>query len=418
MVETTSLREEKPNLSAKDRLCLNLTISALPPPQFEQLIHALNPPEGVISPANAPQGIRSTELLKWLEGPGGRGLTALDEVLQVLIPKATRTAPQPVAFVMMGQMGDLLPNELEAIAELLRQKTGDPSISLVFSKEGSIKLILNGSPEGLAKLQEMFDSGELEQLDIPPVEAVTPIASNSQDARKARLIQALRLSCERVNLDRAIDLARTLTYTLDLARDRALARDQDIDRALERAFNRAIDLARDLEITRDRDRDLDLDRVRVRDPDFDRARDLERARTLAIARDLARDLDLDLAHALAVARDLVLDLDRARALAVALDLDQTLDRVLNRDLDRTLARTLERALDLDFSSANLSGANLRDLSLVGANLTDTDLTNADVTRTRFGNNSGLSNSDKRYLQSRGAIFIDPPSSDVPALVLR
>ena len=46
------------------------------------------------------------------------------------------------------------------------------------------------------------------------------------------------------------------------------------------------------------------------------------------------------------------------------------------------------------------------------------LTEADVTGTLFGNNPGLTEADKRDLQQRGAIFVVPPSSDVPSLVLR
>lgn len=60
-----------------------------------------------------------------------------------------------------------------------------------------------------------------------------------------------------------------------------------------------------------------------------------------------------------------------------------------------------------------SGANLRGLNLVGSNLTK-----AEVTGTRVGNNSDLPDADKRDLRSRGAIFLDLLSSDVPSLVLR
>jgi hypothetical protein len=227
---------------------------------------ALEPPKGVVASSIAAQGTRSKELLDWLEGSSGPGLAAADEVLQVLIPKSAKTAPQPVAFVMMGRMGDLTPSELEAIVELLRQKTGDASISLAFSRAGSIKLILNGSPEGLARLREMFEVGELERLDIPPVEAVTPIESNSKDARKARLIQVFRLRWRSSIIDsaRARDLARALDLASNLASD--LDRNRNRDRVLasladdlDRVLDRASDLASD------RDRVLDLSGADLRD---------------------------------------------------------------------------------------------------------------------------------------------------------
>ena len=294
MVETTSLREEKPKLSARDRLCLIQTINALPPTQFDELVFALNPPKGVVASNTAAQGTRSKNLLDWIEGSSGPGLAAADEVLQVLIPKATKTSPQPVAFVMMGKIGDITPGELEAIAELLRQKTGDTFIALAFSMAGSIKLILNGSPEGLSKRQELFESGELEQLAIPQVEAVATTKANTQDARKARLIQALRL------------------------------REQFL---------------RTLEVS-----------VRVRD------------------------------------LDIVSALDSALALA--------------------------RVRDLDLSGADLSGANLHHIDMTGVNFTGANLTHADATGTIFEDNLGLTEDDKRDLQSQGAIFTDHLNSDV------
>ena len=153
----------------------------------------------------------------------------------------------------------------------------------------------------------MFEAGDLEQLNIPPVESVTPIDSSTQDARKARLIQVLRLR-GRSSFNRDLDLARALASNLNLA----------------------------------------------------------------CASDLARK--------------------------VYPDLDQDLTS--------------------DLSEADLNGANLRYINLTGADLTGADLTYADVTGTIFGNNPGLTEADKRDLQSREAIFQAPPSSDVPALVLR
>jgi uncharacterized protein YjbI with pentapeptide repeats len=281
MVEITSVSEVKQQLSAADRLCLIQTLNALPTPQFDELVFALNPPKGNIPNNSASQSSRSTALLEWAESPLGPGLATLEKCLSKIIATHSKTAETFLAFVISGKINDSTAAELQAFVELLRKKTGDNSIDIAFFKEGSIKVILNGSPEGLAKLQELFEDGELEQLDLPPVEAITPVDSSHSDARKARLIQALRLSCGKVN------------------------------------------------------------------------------------------------HILA----LIHDLDPA----------------------------------INLSNADLSGANLRNLNLVGANLTDADLTNADITQARFGDNSRLTESEKQSLQSRGAIFTDSPSSNVPNL---
>jgi uncharacterized protein YjbI with pentapeptide repeats len=229
----------------------------------------------------------------------------------------------------------------------------------------------------------MFEAGDLEQLNIPPVESVTPIDSSTQDARKARLIQVLRLR-GRSSFNRDLDLARALASNLNLAC--------------------ASDLARAI------------------------ASISARASTRISASDISQDLDRNLASAIALG--LALDLASASALDLDLDLDLAIDSdskaegdlaqdlVRASDIARKVYPDLDQDLTSDLSEADLNGANLRYINLTGADLTGADLTYADVTGTIFGNNPGLTEADKRDLQSRGAISQAPPSSDVPALVLR
>jgi uncharacterized protein YjbI with pentapeptide repeats len=229
----------------------------------------------------------------------------------------------------------------------------------------------------------MFEAGDLEQLNIPPVESVTPIDSSTQDARKARLIQVLRLR-GRSSFNRDLDLARALASNLNLAC--------------------ASDLARAI------------------------ASISARASTRISASDISQDLNRNLASAIALG--LALDLASASALDLDLDLDLAIDSdskaegdlaqdlVRASDIARKVYPDLDQDLTSDLSEADLNGANLRYINLTGADLTGADLTYADVTGTIFGNNPGLTEADKRDLQSREAIFQAPPSSDVPALVLR
>nr|WP_204152035.1 CHASE2 domain-containing protein [Leptolyngbya sp. CCY15150] len=58
---------------------------ALPTPQFEAVLYALNPPRGNISPASAPQGQRIPELLNWLESPIGPGLESLQKAIEPVL---------------------------------------------------------------------------------------------------------------------------------------------------------------------------------------------------------------------------------------------------------------------------------------------------------------------------------------------
>ncbi|HSM83435.1 MAG TPA: ATP-binding protein, partial [Nodosilinea sp.] len=73
-------------MSLLARSSLFQTLSALPPPQFEQLRFALNPPPGVVPESVAAQGNRVAALLSWVEGSTGCGLERLYEVLGEIWP--------------------------------------------------------------------------------------------------------------------------------------------------------------------------------------------------------------------------------------------------------------------------------------------------------------------------------------------
>ena len=214
MIEPTSV-STKTGLSAEDRLFLVQTLSALPQPQFDELVFALDVPNANIPSDSACQGDRTTALLQWAESPVGPGLPTLERILGKVIGKASQTADDYLSFAIAGKLGNMSPDELQAIVQLLRKKTGDSSIEIAFSKEGSIKLILSGSSEGLNKLQELFESGKLEDLKAPPVEEVQRVENNTTDARKARLVQVLRLQQNQL----LVILARDLDLDLDLDLD-------------------------------------------------------------------------------------------------------------------------------------------------------------------------------------------------------
>ena len=61
------------------RAALLKFLVALPDPQFKQVLFCIDPPAGLMSLGD--QATRAVELLKWLEGPTGKGYPALLEVL-------------------------------------------------------------------------------------------------------------------------------------------------------------------------------------------------------------------------------------------------------------------------------------------------------------------------------------------------
>ena len=81
-------------MSASERFQLINTLNDLPVVQFGILVKTLNPPGGIMSPPSTAQGLRSSELLGWIEGPTGPGLNELQAILgQVMVRASTAQYP-------------------------------------------------------------------------------------------------------------------------------------------------------------------------------------------------------------------------------------------------------------------------------------------------------------------------------------
>ncbi|HEY9889074.1 MAG TPA: AAA family ATPase, partial [Candidatus Obscuribacterales bacterium] len=71
-------------MSPEERLKLFNTLSQLPSVEFGKLIFVLKPPSGVMYGEHAPMGDRVKALLDWVEGPMGRGLAEVQDLLERL----------------------------------------------------------------------------------------------------------------------------------------------------------------------------------------------------------------------------------------------------------------------------------------------------------------------------------------------
>ena len=82
-------------LSAAERLLLVQTLNRLPTAQFEELVLAMNPPSGILPPNFAAQGNRTSELLQWIEGSTGPGLSSLQDIMSLVMgdPIADNSTP-------------------------------------------------------------------------------------------------------------------------------------------------------------------------------------------------------------------------------------------------------------------------------------------------------------------------------------
>lgn len=89
-----------------------------------------------------------------------------EELSQVSILNGTQ-------ITLAGSLDEVKP-ELDKILEMLRKESGDQTITIRIIKEGSAIIIIDGSNEGLKRLESRFKAGELKQIAGFTVEDVRP----------------------------------------------------------------------------------------------------------------------------------------------------------------------------------------------------------------------------------------------------
>ena len=212
MSEQSSVTPFKKDLSLEERKRLFQRVSSLQRPLFQNLVYILKPPSHIMPDDSAPPATLSKTLLDWAENHESCGLEKLQMVLDDITKSGTnnesysKIAEQRIAFAISGHINIKTKSELRAFVKLLRQKTGDDSIDIAFFEEGSIRLVLSGSEEGLQKILDLFNSRELvRDSEGRPIEDVYIVDENAKDiSSKADLIQELNLRPH--DLDSSIDL--------------------------------------------------------------------------------------------------------------------------------------------------------------------------------------------------------------------
>ena len=144
------------SLKPKERLRLIKHLNALPQTQFEEVVFALNPPNGLISAAAGAQGNRAKELLDWAEGPTGPSIDSVLELLADYVPLATIRAAPP------APTDAILPSALP---------TANAARAAQRSSAASDKLILE-EPEGLVPLHSPF------YVERPPLKPIAMMPLN------------------------------------------------------------------------------------------------------------------------------------------------------------------------------------------------------------------------------------------------
>jgi uncharacterized protein YjbI with pentapeptide repeats/DNA-binding Xre family transcriptional regulator len=319
------------------------------------------------------------------------------------------------------------PANLKIIAAVLKEYGGH-TVEIIDIKEGSIKLIIEGSQEDIERLLSQIKSGELTEIDGFPVEVAQILSESAEDEESSK--QKWRL------------VEQIVTNPIK-GRDLSGADLSDADLRNTRLINANLSNA-DLS-------DSDLSGVKLSDADLSGAKligaDLINAK-LSGANLIGANLigayliGADLSGAYLIGADLSgAKLNGANLIGAKLsDADLSGAKLSGANLiganlsganligANLIGADLSRA---DLSRANLSDANLSDAYLSDAYLSRADLTfanlsradlnlanlsNAKVNNARFSGSLGISEAMKQDLIKRGAIFEDSPGDRSKVLV--
>ncbi len=297
---------------------------------------------------------------------------------------------------------DLTPEKIDKINNLIQKIARDNTIKPIMKLKGSIRLFLEGSEDGLQRLADFHQSGELQALlnelksdNIP--EIVVTKAEFTTDAKvieKAELIKAIRegtidkKTLQQVDLSGAILIGAILigailrganlrgAYLIGADLIGAILRGANLSEAdlswanLSEAYLSEADLSW-----------ANLSRANLSRADLSEAN----LRGAYLSGAILRGADLSGA-------------DLWGAILIEADLS---------------GANLKEAI---LSGANLSGADLRRADLRRADLSDANLSAAEVKKAIFIGATGITREQKQDLIRRGAIFGDNSNDRSKALV--
>ena len=76
-------------------------------------------------------------------------------------------------ITLSGEIDEVKP-QLDEIIEFLREKSGDKTITIRITKPGSVIIIIDGSNEGLKRIESLFKAGYLQEIAGFKVEDIRP----------------------------------------------------------------------------------------------------------------------------------------------------------------------------------------------------------------------------------------------------
>ncbi|NCR57806.1 MAG: pentapeptide repeat-containing protein [Microcystis aeruginosa LL13-06] len=341
--------------------------------------------------------------------------------------------PQPQqsnkVFELVIEVGidDLTPEKIDKINNLIQKIARDNTIKPIMKLKGSIRLFLEGSEDGLQRLADLHQSGELQALlnelksdDIP--EIIVTKAEFTTDAKvieKAELIKAIRegtidkKTLQQVDLSGAIlsgaDLRGAILSGADLRGailSGAILSGAILSWAILRGANLIGANLSDADL-----RGANLSVANLRGADL-------RGAILRGANLIGADLrGANLSKANLIEADLRgANLSKANLIEADLSWAILSGAILSGAI---LSGAILRGAilsDADLRGANLRGANLSEADLSWAILRGANLRGANVKKAIFIDATGITPEQKQDLIRRGAIFGDNSNDRSKALV--
>ena len=294
----------------------------------------------------------------------GSSMDAAQEKTTGSIPEESDTTQmltneKRYAFAIAGSVDQDDIAKLKAIAALLKDLAKDTSIKIIDIESGSIKLILEGSQEGLEQLEALFKLGELKEVLGIPVEDVKFVAVGTSNADKKRLAFTIA-----GNVTEA-DIAKLKAALIETSDDNENTEDDesrpDQDNAVQKSSSQSQILS---------------------------------GNPIGVKFILTNLISGNLNGAFRILTNLI----RANLSGA------------NLSGANLSSANLSYAY---LSYAYLSDADLSNANLSYANLSGVNLSGAIVEHALFGGSVGLSEDMKRDLEQRGAIFGDRPPVPTP-----
>ncbi|MDJ0548535.1 MAG: pentapeptide repeat-containing protein [Microcystis sp. M49637_WE12] len=335
-----------------------------------------------------------------------------------------QTQQSDKVFELVIEVGidDLTPEKIDKINNLIQKIARDNTIKPIMKLKGSIRLFLEGSEDGLKRLADLHQSGELQALlnelksdDIP--EIIVTKAEFTTDAKvikKAELIKAIREGTINKKTLRFVDLSGAILIGADLS-GAALIEADLIGAALIEADLIEADLSW-----------ANLSEADLSDANL-RGANLRWADLMEANLSGANLIEADLSWAIVSEAILSEAILSGAKLSGANLREANLSGADLRKANLSGANLWGAILiEANLRGVNLSGANLRGVNLSGvnlsgailrgANLSGANLSGADIENAIFIDATGITPEQKQDLIRRGAIFGDNSNDRSKALV--